>query len=88
MSGADASEVAFLAALDRVRAAHPDLAEIEAGILAALDLGLAGDSRAFARTFVVEHALVLRALAALDEAGHVIVTGRDARTQRTRYAAR
>jgi len=35
----------------------------------------------------VEHALVLRALSALEEAGHVTVTARDARTQRTRYEA-
>ncbi|MCJ2122509.1 hypothetical protein [Methylobacterium sp. J-077] len=78
-------EAAFVAALDRVTAAHPAMDPLEAGLLAALDLGLPGDSRAFARTFAVEHALVLRAVAALDEAGHVTVTARDPRTQRTRY---
>ncbi|MDP4023103.1 hypothetical protein Q8W71_10750 [Methylobacterium sp. NEAU 140] len=83
----NASEAAFTAALDRVRAARPDLDAIEAGILAALDLGLPGDSRAFARTFAVEHALVLRALTGLAEAGLVAVTDRDPRTQRTRYGA-
>jgi hypothetical protein len=81
-------EAAFAAALDRVRAAHPGLPDIEAGLLAALALGLAGDSRAFARTFGIEHALVLRALSCLDEAGLVAVTARDVRTQRTRYEAR
>jgi hypothetical protein len=35
----------------------------------------------------VEHALVLRALAGLEEAGLVTVTARDGRTQRTRFAA-
>ncbi|MDF2601862.1 MAG: hypothetical protein K0Q54_4685, partial [Methylobacterium brachiatum] len=35
--------------------------------------------------FGVEHALVLRALSTLEEDGHVTVTARDARTQRTRY---
>ncbi|SFM43885.1 formate dehydrogenase F4B subunit [Methylobacterium pseudosasicola] len=80
-------EAAFVAALDRITAAHPGIDALEAGLLAALDLGLPGDSRAFARTFAVEHALVLRAVAALEEAGHVTVTARDARTQRTRYDA-
>lgn len=78
-------EAAFVAALDRVSAARPDLDPLAAGLLAALDLGLPGDSRAFARTFGVEHALVLRALSGLDEAGLVAVTDRDGRTQRTRY---
>lgn len=76
-----------MAALDRVAAAHPGLSSLEVGLLAALDLGLPGDSRAFARTFGIEHALVLRALSGLEEAGQVAVSARDARTQRTRYAA-
>jgi len=80
-------EAAFVAALDRIAAAHPALPPLEAGLLAALDVGLPGDSRAFARTFGVEHALVLRALAGLEEAGRIAVTARDARTQRTRFAA-
>lgn len=84
MSG-EPDEAAFVAALDRVSAARPDLDPLAAGLLAALDLGLPGDSRAFARTFGVEHALVLRALSGLDEAGLVAVTDRDGRTQRTRY---
>ncbi|SDA19349.1 formate dehydrogenase F4B subunit [Methylobacterium sp. UNC378MF] len=84
---AEPDEAAFVAALDRVSAARPDLDPLAAGLLAALDLGLPGDSRAFARTFGVEHALVLRALAGLEEAGFVVVTARDGRTQRTRYAA-
>ena len=78
-------EAAFVAALDRMSADHPGLSSLEAGLLAALDLGLPGDSRAFARTFGVEHALVLRAVAGLEEAGLVAVTARDGRTQRTRY---
>ncbi|MDP4002534.1 hypothetical protein [Methylobacterium sp. NEAU K] len=80
-------EAAFVAALDRTAAAHPGLFPLEAGLLAALDLGLPGDSRGFARTFGLEHALVLRALAGLEEAGHVAVTARDPRTQRMRYTA-
>lgn len=46
-------EAAFVAALGRVSAAHPELPPLEAGLLAALALGLPGDSRAFARTFAV-----------------------------------
>ncbi|MGC5778449.1 hypothetical protein [Methylobacterium sp. NFXW15] len=80
-------EAAFVAALERISAAHPDLPPLEAGVLAAEALGLPGDSRAFARTFGVEHALVLRVLTSLDEAGHIVITERDARTQRTRYSA-
>jgi hypothetical protein len=87
-SHGDPGEEAFAAALDRIRAAHPGLPDIEAGLLAALRLGLPGDSRAFARTFEVEHALVLRALSGLDEAGLVTMTSRDGRTQRTRYEPR
>ncbi|MCB4800962.1 hypothetical protein [Methylobacterium brachiatum] len=83
--GRDLDEAAFVAALDRRTAAQPGMDALEAGLLAALDLGLPGDSRAFARSFGVEHALVLRALSALEEDGHVTVTARDARTQRTRY---
>lgn len=78
-------EAAFVAALDRASAAHPDLSSLEAALLAALAVGLPGDSRAFARSFGIAHALVLRALAGMEEAGHLTVTARDARTQRTRF---
>jgi DNA-binding transcriptional ArsR family regulator len=79
-------DAAFVAALDRISGRHPGLDPLAAGLLAALDLGLPGDSRAFARNVRMEHALVLRALSALEEAGLVTVSGRDPRTQRTRYA--
>lgn len=78
---------AFVAALDRITAIHPELDPIAAGLLAVLDLGLPGDSRTFARTFGLEHALALRALAELEEGGHLTIVARDPRTQRTRYAA-
>ena len=42
---------------------------------------------AFARVLALAHAHVLRALCELEEAGLATVSGRDARTQRTRYAA-
>lgn len=56
---------------------------IGSGILAALALGLSADSRGFANTFEVAHALVLREIGVLaDELGLVAVTREDARTQR------
>ncbi|MEA1833864.1 hypothetical protein U8607_17395 [Methylobacterium durans] len=76
----------FLAETDRIADLRPDLALLEAGILAGLRLGLAADSRTFARIFGVAHALVLRALATLaGPAALLALAGRDARTQRTRY---
>lgn len=78
----------FLAATDTIAALRPDLSLLEAGLLAGLHLGLAADSRSFARVFGVEHALVLRALDSLARtAALVTLTGRDGRTQRTRYQA-
>ena len=77
----------FLATTDTVAALRPELSLLEAGILAGLHLGLAGDSRSFARIFGVEHALVLRAVESLVAETLVAVTARDPRTQRTRYAA-
>lgn len=77
----------FLAATDTVAALRPDLSLLEAGLLAGLHLGLAQDSRSFARIFGVEHALVLRAVAGLTADSLLTVTARDHRTQRTRYAA-
>ncbi|MFD6320254.1 hypothetical protein [Methylorubrum thiocyanatum] len=77
----------FLAATDTIAALRPDLSLLEAGILAGLHLGLAADSRSFARIFGVEHALVLRAVEGLTGATLLTVTARDGRTQRTRYAA-
>ncbi|MGW5959870.1 hypothetical protein [Methylorubrum thiocyanatum] len=77
----------FLVATDTIAALRPDLSLLEAGLLAGLHLGLAADSRSFARIFGVEHALVLRAVEGLTGATLLTVTARDGRTQRTRYAA-
>ncbi|GJE60608.1 hypothetical protein [Methylobacterium trifolii] len=81
------SEAAFLGLVAEIVRRRSGLTSLEAGILAALHLGLPADSRSFAKAVAVEHALVLRALAGLDEAGLVTLTGRDPRTQRTRYRA-
>jgi hypothetical protein len=76
----------FLAATDSVAALQPGLSTLEAGVLAALHLDLAHDSRSFARVFGIEHALVLRAVETLaSEAGLLTLRERNARTQRTRY---
>lgn len=53
------------------------------GLLAAVALGLSGDSRGFARDFGIAHALALREVNILsDELGLLTVTGNDERTQR------
>ncbi|MEN3209052.1 hypothetical protein [Methylorubrum populi] len=87
MSEPAADAETFLAATDTIAALRPDLSLLEAGLLAGLHLGLAADSRSFARIFGVEHALVLRAVEGLTGATLLTVTARDGRTQRTRYAA-
>ena len=64
-----------------------ELSPLGAGILAAAHLGIAADSRSFAKTLGIAHALVLRDVDGLaDEAGWLTVTKRDPRTQRTFYA--
>jgi phage regulator Rha-like protein len=88
MSEPPADAETFLAVTDSVAALQPALSPLEAGILAALHLDLAQDSRRFARVFGIEHALVLRAVETLaSDAGLLALTGRNARTQRTGYAA-
>ncbi|SFA74642.1 formate dehydrogenase F4B subunit [Rhizobium sp. NFR07] len=53
------------------------------GLLAAVGLGLAGDSRGFARDSDTEHALVLREVGRLsDELGLLVIVRTDERTQR------
>jgi hypothetical protein len=77
----------FLAVTDSVAALQPGLSTLEAGVLAALHLALAADSRSFSRVFGVEHALVLRAVEVLvGEAALLTVIERAPRTQRTHYA--
>ncbi|RZK86850.1 MAG: hypothetical protein EOO66_21245 [Methylobacterium sp.] len=88
MSEPPADAETFLAVTDSVAALQPGLSTLEAGILAALHLDLARDSRSFARVFGLEHALVLRAVETLaGDAGLLALQDRNPRTQRTRYAA-
>ncbi|TXM78923.1 hypothetical protein FV218_02135 [Methylobacterium sp. WL69] len=87
MSEPAADAETFLAVTESVAALQPGLSTLEAGVLAALHLNLAADTRSFSRVFGVEHALVLRAVEILvGEAALLTVIERAARTQRTRYA--
>lgn len=76
----------FLALVARLQAEDVQLSAIQAGLLAAAALGIAHDSRTFARQLGLAHALVLRELNALAERGdRLSIDKRDARTMRTHY---
>lgn len=63
------------------------LSGLGAGIVAAAHLDIASDSRSFSRLLGIAHALVLREMTGLSaEGGPLLITARDERTQRTRYA--
>lgn len=77
---------AFMASAALIQQRYPGITLLQAGLLAAIQLDIAHDSRSFARMFGVEHALVLRALSALvEQGGFIRITKRDARTLRTHY---
>ncbi|MFC4625852.1 hypothetical protein ACFO1V_11625 [Daeguia caeni] len=77
-----------MALVERLQAAEPQFSRIGAGILAALALGFADDSRSFARQFGIAHALILRELAGLScHDAWLTILRRDPRTQRTWYQA-
>jgi hypothetical protein len=81
------TEERFLALVDEVRSAEPALSPLGAALLLAWHLGVAADSRDFARRLGVEHALALRELTILSEQLELVaITSRNARTQRTGYA--
>ncbi len=75
----------FMAEVARICKVDPWVSTLGAGILAAISLDIAHDSRAFARAFGIEHALVLREMRTLVELDRLIVTRRDERTQRCSY---
>jgi hypothetical protein len=80
------SEEQFLALVGEVVRAEPALAPLAAAVLVALHLGVAADSRDFARNLGVEHALALRELTSLAARDLIAIGRRNARTQRTAYA--
>lgn len=76
----------YMALVEKLAGHAPDLSSLGAGIIAALALGVASDSRIFARVLGVAHALVLREVNLLGaDGGYLQITQRDPRTQRTRY---
>ncbi|MGZ2487485.1 hypothetical protein ACVITL_006070 [Rhizobium pisi] len=77
----------FLALVAAARERDIRLTSIQAGLLVAAELGIANDSRSFARMLGVAHSLVLRELNALTEHDGVLeIVRRDARTMRVHYA--
>ena len=82
----DESAADYMALVERLVAASENLSPFSAGIIAALALDVAADSRTFARVLGIEHALVLREVNLLGaDGGYLHITQRDPRTQRTRY---
>ncbi len=76
----------FLASVGRLIEAAPGLTPIQAGLVVAAALGIAHDSRTFARQLGLAHALVLRELTALAEDGALLcIEKRDERTMRTHF---
>ncbi|MCB4768709.1 hypothetical protein LGR54_08850 [Ancylobacter sp. Lp-2] len=62
---------------------QPELSPLDAGVLVALEHGVARDTRAFAKLFGIAHALVLRAASELeDRFGLVVADPRQERSQR------
>jgi len=82
----DEGEAEYMTFVDALMTASRSLTGLGAGIVAALALDIASDSRTFARLLGVAHALVLREISVLgQEHGYVRIRQRDPRTQRTRY---
>lgn len=80
------AEERYWAEVERQREADASISPLAAGILAGVVLGVAHDSRSFARLLGIEHALVLREVEWLFDAERLICIGRDERTSRTAYA--
>ncbi|MGO7970401.1 hypothetical protein ACC705_05275 [Rhizobium ruizarguesonis] len=76
----------FLALVAAAQGRDIGLTSIEAGLLVAAELGIARDSRAFARLLGIAHSLVLRELNVLAEREGVLqIVKRDLRTMRVHY---
>ncbi len=82
----DQAAADYMALVEKLAGDAQNLSSLGAGIIAALALGVASDSRSFARVLGVAHALVLREVNLLGaDGGYIVITQRDPRTQRTRY---
>ena len=76
----------LLSGAEQLVARMPQLSLLAAGILVAADLGLAQDSRSFARKMGLAHALVLRECVTLaEELGLIDLEERNDRSQRIFY---
>ncbi|MBY5761538.1 hypothetical protein HFO06_00200 [Rhizobium leguminosarum] len=76
----------FLALVAAAQGRDNRLTPIQAGLLVAAELGIARDSRAFARLLGIAHSLVLRELNGLAEReGQLRIVKRDLRTMRVHY---
>jgi hypothetical protein len=77
----------FITLVEAIEAKNKGLSRLGAGLLAALLLDGAHDSRSFSKLFDIEHALVLREVTLMSaEGGCFIMKRRDERTQRCFYA--
>ncbi|MBY5835186.1 hypothetical protein J3P71_28000 (plasmid) [Rhizobium leguminosarum] len=76
----------FLALVAAAQGKDVGLTSVQAGLLVAAELGIARDSRAFARKLGIAHSLVLRELNVLVEReGLLRIVKRDLRTMRVHY---
>ncbi|WP_064684007.1 hypothetical protein [Rhizobium bangladeshense] len=76
----------FLALVAAAQDRDARLTPIQAGLLVAAELKIASDSRSFARSLGIAHALVLRELNALAEGDDTLeIVKRDPRTMRAFY---
>ncbi|MFW2227839.1 hypothetical protein [Rhizobium sp. CRRU65] len=76
----------FLALVAAAQGRDIRLTSIQASLLVAAELGIAGDSRTFARMLGIAHSLVLRELNVLAEReGGLRIVKRDPRTMRVHY---
>ena len=85
------TEERFLDAVAVIASADAALSSIGAAILAAIDFGIARDSRTFSRKLGIEHALVLREVTALSGEGLgflKIVSVTSARSERNSLSAK
>ena len=79
----------FLSLVAGMQARDSRLTPLQAALIVAAELGIARDSRTFARVVGVAHALALRELNALvNMGGPLRVTKREMRTLRTHYVPR
>lgn len=80
-------EAEFLAFVDSIKEGSDRISRLGAGIIAALQLGIASDSRSFVRLLGVAHALVLREVSILgQDEGFITIERRETRTQRVHYS--